>query len=430
MRILLLLSESWNDVVHPNNNLTNWFQGCSDIDIWTISGNSAEPCNSICKHYYIVDEIGMAKSIFTRNKVGRVLNYDETQPIKRGHSIEGVTKRVKSFFSSELARLCRDFVWRFGCYDEILLEDFINRCRPDVIFSQRMGSVKMCRLESIVQKYTDAPFVVYTGDDDFSLMQYNFNPIYWVRRLWVRAWINKMVPHYRLLYSQSERQMEEYLKNWGTRTRFLVKAGDFNIEKVHSTVGNPIQVVYGGKLYCNRWKTLALLAEAIGKVNTNYNDIKVQLHIYTSDTITSRQAAQLNDGCNSIIHGAVSGSELKRIYEQSDLLIHVEGLDKKNRLLTKDSFSTKVMDCLSSGCAVMAIAWEEHAALKYLRKWNAALTATNYDDIEMIVSSIVSNPMQLVQYANNAFECGRQFHNRADIQNSIIRDFKLISERC
>ena len=430
MRILLLLSESWNDVVHPNNNLTNWFNGCSNIEIWTISGNATMPYNSICKHYFIVDEIGMAKSILTKKAVGRVLNYDETSVIVEGESSVGISPSVKKMFSSEFARLCRDIVWRFGRYNETLLENFINRCNPDVVFSQRMGSVKMCRLESIVHKYTNAPFAVYTGDDDFSLKQYNFNPLYWIRRLWTRKWISKMAPHYKLLYSQSERQMNEYSNNWGIQTKFLVKSGDFNLEKVHSSVSNPIQVVYGGKLYCNRWRTLVLLADAIGKVNAQYNETRIQLHIYTSDPLTSTQLKKLNVGHNSMIHQAVSGSELKRIYVKSDLLIHVEGFDKKNRLLTKDSFSTKVMDCLSSGCAVMAIAWEEHAALKYLREKNAALTATNYNELEMIVSSIVSDPMKLIRYANNAYACGLEFHNRNDIQNSIIRDFKLISEKC
>ncbi len=37
MKILLLLSESWNDKTAPNNNMTNWFKDFSDVEIWTIS---------------------------------------------------------------------------------------------------------------------------------------------------------------------------------------------------------------------------------------------------------------------------------------------------------------------------------------------------------------------------------------------------------
>ena len=389
-----------------------------------------EPYNSICKHYYLTNEVKMAKSLFTREKVGKVVECDNFQSEAIDQINTGIPKKLKRFFSSELARLCRDIVWGYGRYNESLLEDFIKRCGPDVIFSLRMGSVKMCRLESIVLKYTDAPLVVYTGDDDYSLLQYNFNPIFWLRRFWVRKWISRMAPFYRFLYCQSERQMEEYSKDLGVESKFLVKAGDFELGRVHSTVENPIQVTYGGKLYCNRWKTLVLLVEAISKVNEYYQDIKIQLNIYTSDLITSRQNTLLNDGHNSIIRGTVSGDELKRIYEHSDLVIHVEGLDKKNRLLTKDSFSTKVMDCLASGSAVMAIAWEKHAALQYLKKMDAALIASNQNEIEEVISNIVSNPQLLLQYASNAYKCGKNFHNRKEVQKTLMNDFKLISERC
>ena len=45
MKILLLLSESWNDITAPNNNMTNWFQNFPNVEIWTISGSARTPDN-------------------------------------------------------------------------------------------------------------------------------------------------------------------------------------------------------------------------------------------------------------------------------------------------------------------------------------------------------------------------------------------------
>ncbi len=147
-----------------------------------------------------------------------------------------------------------------------------------------------------------------------------------------------------------------------------MKCGVFGEKKVHNDVHNPIQVTYAGKLYCNRWKTLKLLADAIKRINLEYDKVKIQLNIYTADEVTSTQNKYLNDGVHSIIHGKIAANLLPQIYKKSDIVLHIESFDKKNRLLTQDSFSTKVMDCLSSGCAVMAICWKGHAAFQYLKK--------------------------------------------------------------
>ena len=70
-----------------------------------------------------------------------------------------------------------------------------------------------------------------------------------------------------MLYSQSERQMKEYKKDTQVKTKFLVKCGSFDKSKIHTFVGNPIQIVYAGKLYCNRWKTLRMISKVIVKIN-------------------------------------------------------------------------------------------------------------------------------------------------------------------
>lgn len=426
MRVLLLLSESWNDILHPNNNMTNWFLNCPNVEIWTISGSSVRPCNSISSHYFLVDESKMAKSILSRKRVGSIIEDSVNSSDADISLYVKKTKKIKKIFSSEIVRLLRDCVWRFGVYDEELLKDFIHRSQPDIVFSQRKGSVKMCRLESLVMKYTSAPLVVYTGDDDFSLKQFNLNPIFWIRLFWTRKWIRKTAPCYKLLYSQSERQMNEYKEVFGVPTKFLVKSGHFKSNNIRSVFGSPIQLVYAGKLYCNRWKTLSLITKSIREVNENANEIKIQLNIYTPDFVSKKQHLLLDDGEHSIIHPAVSSDELKEVYSQSDLLIHVEGLDLRNKLLTKDSFSTKVMDCLSSGSAVLVVAWKEHSALKYLRQNEAALTACSYNEVRSIVNSIVSDPQILLKYAQSAYNCGISHHQKEDIQASLLNDFSNV----
>ena len=81
--------------------------------------------------------------------------------------------------------------------------------------------------------------------------------------------------------------------------------------------------------------------------------------------------------------------------------------DMKYKFDTRLSFSTKIIDCLHSGCAVFAVAWEKHSGLIYLRKKDAALCATNDKEIKSILNDISNDSGIIEEYKNKACECGK-----------------------
>ena len=71
MRLLLITDEVWNDKIHGNNILTNWFEGM-DIEIANIYCSPGMPDNQCCQKYFQITDGMMAKSILKRNqKAGR-----------------------------------------------------------------------------------------------------------------------------------------------------------------------------------------------------------------------------------------------------------------------------------------------------------------------------------------------------------------------
>ena len=426
MKILLLISETWNDTTHPNNNMTNWFRDFPEAEIYTVSGGPGLPENSCCKNYFQVSDKMMAKSLLFGKRAGRVLRYEDyPHPESQEMGKEEVIYKNRKKLSFPLMRLIRSLIWRFGRYNERELERFIKDFNPDVVFSQRMGSVKMCRMEKIVSKYTNAPIIAYTGDDEYSLRQISFFPSHWIHRFWTRAWISKMAKkHYRLYYMMSKRQMAEYKEVFGVETDFLVKCGEFSEDAVHTSVGKPIRIVYGGKLYCNRWKTLGMIAKELRSLNAN--GIKATLETYTGDPINKKIKRALDDGKSTFLMGRVSAVELKKIYDESDIILHVEGFDLNNRNLTRHSFSTKVMDCLSSGAATMAVAHESHAALDYLRSNDIAICATSEEELRERLLEIVNNPGVISYYARRAIKFGKETHSREKIQKKLLDDMRRV----
>ncbi len=429
MKILLLLSESWNDVINPNNNLTNWFSDFPQVEIRTISGSSQTPFCKCCKEHFLIGENDMIKSLFTKTRAGKrftVTDSEYRENISDSQTDISNNTKIKSVFSSHLARLLRDIVWRFGKYNTAELRKFIEEFNPDIIFSQRKGSVKMCRLEKTVSSMTNAPLTAYTGDDEYSLKQFSLSPFFWIHRLWVRRWLKKVIPTYKLFYSQSKRQMDEFKKDFGVNTKFLVKCGTFSEEKIHREIHSPIELSYIGKLYCNRWKSLSLLAKAVKEINEENNKTVFRLNIYTKDKISKKQDKLLNDKVNSVIRGGINPKDIPEVHKNTDILLHVEGLDLKNSLLTKDSFSTKVMDCMASGCAVMIISRDYHAAYRYLKEKNSAFVASSPEEIKTILQNTAGNTDLIKDYAEKVYACGKENHQRRFIQNMILTDFMKV----
>lgn len=437
MKVLVLSSEAWNDRVNPNNNLSNWFSGMEEMEFASVYGSPDLPYNHQCKYYFQNSETMMVKSLTSSVCAGKVFKYteypDEMQSELSAKNLQPEKEqKLYSFFkshSNEFVRLIRDMIWNTGRYDLNKLKTFITDFSPDVVFTQRMGSIKMCRLEQIVHSITDAPFVAYTGDDEYSLKQISYSPFYWVRRLWLRSKLKKNYPFYRLFYSMSYNQMAEFEKEFGSKTKLLVKSGVFSEEKIHKEIGSPIRMVYVGKMYCNRWKTLALLADCIKTVNIAGNSgPKFILEIYTKDDLSERQKKALHDGMNSFVMGPIKPQDIPLLYEKSDIVLHVEGLDKRNRFLTKYSFSTKVMDCLSSGCAVLVVSWEKHSACEYLHDRDAAFTASDKESLTTVLEQISADPNLIINYAHKAYQCGKLFHQKSEVQRMIKDDFQKVIE--
>lgn len=429
MRILLLLNETWNDKLHPNNNMTNWFSSFPNLEIWTISGGAEKPLNSCCKHYFQVSDREMAKSIFTTKKAGRALHYDvfpqtNEDVYTRG---ENFIYKNRKKFSFPLMRLVRSVIWRCGKYNIKELTKFINECNPDIIFTQRLGSVKMCRLEKIVKQISKVPMVAYTGDDEYTLKKLQFSPFAWINLFWTRAWLKKMIPQYSIFYAQSKTQMLEFSSKFNVKTKFLVKCGDFQEENIRLAVNHPIKLVYAGKLYCNRWKTLGMLSKCLQEINKD--QVKMVLYIYTKDFCNKRIRKCLHDGKSSFLMGAIDGDQLKRVYSECDIALHVESFDLKNRLATKYSFSTKVMDCLSSGCAVMAICDRRHAAFEYLKENDIAFTASNKQELQKMLFDIIQNDRKIIEQSQKAYSFGLKYHERSVIQKELMEDFLEVTEK-
>lgn len=431
MRILLITDEEWNDAVYGNNVLTNWFEGF-DAECAQIYCSPGMPYNHICDRYFQITDAQMARSLYTGKRAGGIVQKPTLETAinlsKVNAQRTGNYKWLKqlSLYAHTPMMMVRDAIWLWGRYDKIALKHFVDDFKPDVVFCPRLFTPKLRRLEMIVSTMTNAPFVAFTADNEASLNCYSWSPLFWLRRLAIHHSFKKHVGLYRHYFMFSEDQAQEYYQQYGISTSCLYKCGSFTEKFEPKPVNKPIRMIYAGRLYCNRWKTLVAIGEALEKLNQDEG--RMILDVYTADVLTRRQKRVLDSFKHLHVHAPITSSQLKEEYKKAEIALHVESFDKEYRLSTRYSFSTKIIDLMASSCAIMAICWEKHAGYQYLKKHDAALCVSNYDGILPLLQKISEHPSLIQEFAEKAWKCGIENHSKERIQNQIITVFEpLIS---
>lgn len=427
MKILIIADEVWNDDIHGNNVLSNWFSSF-DAEFAEIYCSPGTPKNKVCNKYFQITDAMMAKSIIGKKAGNKFdISISQMQSNQIAQNAEEIPVKFYSFMKSitgEGIRSIRDMIWLLGRYNKIELQKFIDDFNPDIIFCPRLLTPKLLRLENIVSKMTDAPFVAFTADDEASLKQVNYSPLYWLKRICFRNAFQNHIKLYKHYFMFSEEQAKDYETAYNISTSTLFKSGNFDKELEEKNINTPIKLVYAGRLYCNRWKTLVDISKALKQINAD--ELKMTLDIYTQEKVTNEQRKALMLSNDVILHKPVKPEELVGIYKNADIALHVESFDKKYKYATRVSFSTKIIDLMASTCAIIAICWDKHAGFQYLKKNDAAFCISDTEQIKSMLEKIVNNPQLIRTYSRKAFECGKKFHSRQSIQNQIKEMFEYL----
>ena len=422
MKILIISAEVWRDDTNGGNVLSNMFSGFN-AEFAQIFCNAGAPYNGLCKNYYQMTAGEAIKNFFNHKPIGKRFVFEDFPNLVSGKEQNTSNKRKGFVYRHKwgIFYALEDLVWNASNWKTAGLMAFIDDFDPDIIFAPCYGNKFMLKLTRFVAKYTGKKVISYISDDSYSLKQFNLSPYYWIRRFGVRRQLRKTFPYYSLVYTMTEAQKMQCEKHFGANMKILRKSNPFGEIPLKTEINNPIKFIYAGGIYCNRWKTLKAVADALRELNKE--EVRAVLEIYTGNEITPKINKHLNDGQNSFIKGLVSQTELREIYANSDVALHVESFGLKNRLAVRMSFSTKIIDCLASGCAVMAICDKKQGGFVYLQEENAAICVSSITDIKGAVFDVVDNPDKIKEYQHKAKGCCERNHDSTNNREMILRDF-------
>lgn len=422
MKVLVITGSPWREDNSIGNSYSNLFGGIENIEIANIYLKNGKPDNNVVSRYFQITEKKLIANLLNKKRPsGRELSSDTAKMnvlTKEETKIYNVlrTVRMETFFT------IRELIWKIGRWKSVELNKFLDDFQPDIIFSPLQKTRYMNNILMYIKEYTQKPLITYAWDDVYSLNQISYSPIYWINRFLQRAKIRKVAKVSEFLYVISEFQKLEYEKFFNKECKVLFKGYTFKEPKYQKSKTNvPIQVLYTGNIASGRWKVLQNLGEAIKKINLD--GLKIQLNIYTLTPVSEKIKKSLNIDDSVYLKGGVSSKEVKELQKKSDILVHVEPFKRKDMLISRLSFSTKLVDYFYSAKCILAIGEKESASINYLLNNDAAIVVTNETEIIKKLNEIVEDRPTIEAYAKKAWSCGERNHQISIIQKSLYKDF-------
>lgn len=428
IRVLVLVSEAWRSDTSGGNTINNFFEGMEGVEFAHIYCDDRPPENHVCEKYFCISQSEVIRHFLHHKKVGAVVKMPIFPEPDICEQDKSETKIYSNSFFSFIKKIrlpifttAQMFIWRYSNWKTPQLRSFILDFDPDVVYAPCYAFPFQLALTRYVKALSGCNIVTWSADDCYSLHHFNLDPFFWVNRFWTRYCLRKTYPYYDEFYSISEEEAEEMAPIVGKKIGILRKGVIVPESFTPREVNHPIRFIYAGGLYLKRYKTLIKIADTLRKLNTD--GIRAELHIYSGSQISKKNYSWLNDGRSSFMHGLITPDELVKKYKGCDVAIHCESFNLKYRLTTRLSFSTKIIDCFQSGCAILAIAWDQHTGIRYLKREDAAICITNVKEIEPVVTRIVTHPEMILEYAQKAYECENRNHRLEDVQRLLLDAF-------
>lgn len=418
MRLLVITRAPWLNDNGIGSTLTDFFSDYPEAEIFGLCLREATYVTPICKMNYYMSEGQIVKALMRKGTVGKVSegDIDGTDQLKE---IEVYNKAKRLNFT--ILQFLREFLWSTGVWKNSNLDNYLDEIRPDVIFFPDFPCVYAHKVLKYIKEKTNAKVAIFHADDCYSLKQFSLSPLYWLFRIYQRKWVRSSVEFSDMHYVISDVQKMDYDKAFGVENKLLTKCGDFNGNpSLKCDFNEPLQIVYTGNIGLNRWKSLAIIVDALKIINCD--GTRAELKIYTANEITERIGKALDVPGVSKIMGKAPAEEIPFIQNAADILVHVESFDIKNRLAVRQSFSTKIVDYFKRGRAILAVGPSEVASIKHLIDNNCAIVASDSSELIEELNRVLENQAVLNDYATRAYECGKKYHNRSEMLEMLHND--------
>lgn len=422
MKILVLSNTPWAKDNSFGNSYSNIFSEMPGLEFANIYLRYGQPDNDFDMRFFQITEKSLLRNLTNPKEPSGMEIFPDG---RNGGKPE--KKAVKGFEQARKMRWqllfwLRDFIWKIGRWKSVQLRAFLDDFQPDLLFQPIYSLSYINDLALYIKEYTGVPMLGYISDDNYTLRQFSLSPLYWINRLKNRVKVKAVIEKCEVLYVISQIQKDEYEKIFTPPCKILTKCGDFSENFPEWEIsGEIIKMLYAGNIGGGRWESLALISEAVARLNQE--GYKIQFDIYSSTPQTKKMKKRLNlIGCR--LHGTVPYEKVKELQKRTDILVHAEALSLKGRLSVHQSFSTKLVDYFVMGKCIFAVGTEDMASIQHLKENDAAVIAEKKSMVYKQIKWLLSDVSRILEYGKKAYRCGGRHHGKVQMQEMLMQDLQ------
>lgn len=416
IKILVFTVPSWNSKVGANS----WASLLEDYDsdnIASIFIRDEMPDSKVCSLYFNISESKIIKSVLKRKtKTGTEItpqsdvNSKELQEHNARYEKHGKKRRYSML-------LARELIWKLGKWKTKELDDFLDSFKPDIILHSMDGYIHLNRIIEYAIKRTGAKAIGYIWDDNFTYKQHK-SLGYKLYRHFQRKSLKRLAKKTNAFFAITEKTKREADEFFGIDSVVLTKPLSSEPSVNYGELTKPIKMLYTGNLYIGRDRTLLRLVNSLKEQENASENFKIE--VYTQTRLSEEIKNELS--CSfCTINEPISQNEALEKQRKADILLFLEDIDGKDSKVARLSFSTKTTDYLSAGKCIFAIGDIDAAPIEYLKENDAAIVASNDEEIKNAIQLIASNNNILVEYANNSANLGILKHNKKKIIDTFYK---------
>lgn len=366
--------------------------------------------------FYNVSDIDALNSFLRRKTKNGFQKKCQTGVIKNF----GCRNRSKK--KTPFKMLIREFVWKFGSWQNKYLKDWINKVNPTAILVVAADNNFTLNYAKKIAKKRRIPILLYTTEE-YPLKNYNYltkkrSFFYFIMHLKLNHSYFKIKKYVSAAIFNSEPLAIAYKEKYNYPCHTIYPTSDIDWVDNHK-IQNLVRISYLGNLGLNRYRALIDIAELIGKVKP---DVKVDIYGKPSDEVK-----QELEKCRFInLKDFISYEKVVNVIHKSTLLLHVE---YKDNFYTRDlryAFSTKITDSICSGTPLLVYAPNELVETQFLRKNDCAFVASNEKELkEQLLLAITNEEERKNKLTNAKYVRENYFTNKGQFVQILE---KVVSE--
>lgn len=425
-RILICTIESWNSKVGANT-YSELFSDYPSSQLANLYIREELPDSTCCSRYFQISEMKAIKSVLKKEcKTGQEIRISDAlieeiqSNLRESKKIYNRNRKKRSYW-----KLCvRELLWCFSAWKSKELNHFLDDFKPDVVVFGMEGYIHFNRICRYIIQYTGAKSVGYFWDDNFTYQQMPTKLGYRFLRFFQRKSLRKLASQVDAFWAITEKTKQEADAFFGIDCQVLTKPIDFSRgDKWQPYQPHcPIKMLYTGNLLIGRFDVIKVISKALDRINQEQT--RIELDVYSASNIPEEELKQL--GQHVHMRGTVSQSEVLKLQTQADVLLFAEAYEGAMARKARLSFSTKLTDYFHSGKCIFAVGAKDVAPMEYLRAEDAAICASNEEEILEALLQMVKEPGIVSDYGRRAFHCGYRNHSRELIQEKRDATIKAI----